>query len=60
MTTPSTAPSSKPTLTRSDGVNQTLEGAFVGSENSVKRHDLNNNKPLFREIEDDLERRPRR
>ena len=36
-----------------DGVNQALEGAFVGSENSVKRHDLNNNKPLFREIEDD-------
>ena len=36
-----------------DGVNQTLEGAFVGSERSVKRLDLNNNKPLFREIEDD-------
>ena len=35
-----------------DGVNQTLEGAFVGSERSVKRHDLNNNKPLFREIAD--------
>ena len=41
-----------------DGVNQTFEGAFVGSENSVKRHDLNNNKPLFREIEDDADGGP--
>ena len=41
-----------------DGVNQALEGAFVGSEKSVKRHDLNNNKPLFREIEDDADGGP--
>ena len=33
-----------------DGVNQTLESAFVGSENSVKRHDLNNKKPEFQGI----------
>ena len=35
------------TDTDDDGVNQILEGAFVGSENSVKRHDLENNKPEF-------------
>ena len=35
-----------------DGVNQTLESAFVGSENSVKRHDLNNKKPEFQGIAD--------
>ena len=33
-----------------DGVNQTLESAFIGSENSVKRHDLNNKKPEFQGI----------
>ena len=52
MTTPSTALSRQADLDLTDGVNQTLEGAFVGSERSVKRHDLNNNKPLFREIAD--------
>ena len=35
-----------------DGVNQVHEGAFVGSEMSVKRHDLKNKKPLFHEIAD--------
>ena len=33
-----------------DSVNQILEAAFVGSENSVKRHDLNNKKPEFQGI----------
>ena len=33
-----------------DGVNQIVESAFVGSENSVKRHDLNNKKPEFQGI----------
>ena len=35
-----------------DSVNQILEAAFVGSENSVKRHDLNNKKPEFQGILD--------
>ena len=35
-----------------DSVNQTLESAFVGSEHSVKRHDLNNKKPEFQGIAD--------
>ena len=33
-------------------MNQILEAAFVGSENSVKSHDLNNKEPQFQGIFD--------
>ena len=41
-----------------DVVNQILEGAFVGSERSVKRLDLNNKKPEFQGILDGIEGGP--